>query len=108
MLRIAQDLDADYVIFGSFNSDGTNLTVESHLLRVDPPALLAPVSETGPLSSMMDMQGKLRRMNPKPGLVVVDYLQRMSCRGRVENLERRKDLCRRTGAPCRRYRGCGR
>src|SRR5882757_3406175 len=45
MLRIAQDLDADYVIFGSFNSDGTSLTVESHLLRVDPPALIAPVSE---------------------------------------------------------------
>src|ERR1700730_13306470 len=36
MLRIAQDLDADYVIFGSFTSDGTSLTIESHLLRVDP------------------------------------------------------------------------
>jgi len=59
MLRIAQDLDADYVIFGSFNSDGTNLTVESHLLRVDPPALVAPVSETGPLTSLMDMQAKV-------------------------------------------------
>ena len=59
MLRIAQDLDADFVIFGSFNSDGTNLTVESHLLRVDPPALIAPVSETGPLTSLMDLQAKL-------------------------------------------------
>lgn len=59
MLRIAQDLDADYVIFGSFHSDGTNLTVESHLLRVDPPALIAPVSENGPLASMMDMQAKV-------------------------------------------------
>src|SRR5580704_12132949 len=59
MLRIAQDLDADYVIFGSFNSDGTNLTVNSHVLRVDPPALTAPVSETGPLSSLMDMQAKV-------------------------------------------------
>jgi len=59
MLRIAQDLDADFVIFGSFNSDGTNLTVESHLLRVDPPALIAPVSETGPLTSLMDMQAKV-------------------------------------------------
>src|SRR6266446_459252 len=27
MLRIAQDLDADYVIFGSFTSDGTSLSV---------------------------------------------------------------------------------
>ncbi|HEY2820607.1 MAG TPA: tetratricopeptide repeat protein [Candidatus Acidoferrum sp.] len=59
MLRIAQDLDADYVIFGSFNSDGTSLTVESHLLRVDPPALVAPVSETGPLTSLMDLQAKV-------------------------------------------------
>lgn len=59
MLRIAQDLDADYVIFGSFNSDGTSLTVQSHLLRVDPPALIAPVSETGPLNSLMDLQAKV-------------------------------------------------
>ncbi len=59
MLRIAQDLDADYVIFGSFYSDGTSLTVESHLLRVDPPALIAPVSETGPLTTLMDMQAKV-------------------------------------------------
>ncbi len=59
MLRIAQDLDADFVIFGSFTSDGANLTVNSHLLRVDPPALIAPVSETGPLASLMDMQTKV-------------------------------------------------
>ncbi len=55
MLRIAQDLDADYVIFGSFNSDGTSLSVESRVLRVDPPSLLAPVRESGPLSSLMEL-----------------------------------------------------
>ena len=58
MLRIAQDLDADYVIFGSFSSDGTSLSVESHLLRVDPPALLAPVSETGPLELLDGLAGE--------------------------------------------------
>src|ERR1700758_5263752 len=46
MLRIAQDLDADYVIFGSFTSDGTSLTVTSRILRVDPSALLPPAQET--------------------------------------------------------------
>src|SRR5215813_11964839 len=56
MLRIAQDLDADYVVFGSFNSDGTSLTVNSRVLRVDPPALLPPVKETAPLSSLMELQ----------------------------------------------------
>jgi tetratricopeptide (TPR) repeat protein/TolB-like protein len=59
MLRIAQDLDADYVIFGSFTSDGTSLTVEARLLRVDPPALLTPVHETGPLISLMDLHTRV-------------------------------------------------
>jgi tetratricopeptide (TPR) repeat protein len=55
MLRIAQDLDADYVIFGSFSSDGTSLTVESHVLRIDPPSLLPPARDSGPLSSLMEL-----------------------------------------------------
>jgi tetratricopeptide (TPR) repeat protein len=59
MLRIAQDLDADYVIFGSFTSDGTSLSVDARLLRVDPPALLTPVRETAPLNSLMDLQSKV-------------------------------------------------
>jgi tetratricopeptide (TPR) repeat protein len=59
MLRIAEDLDVDYVIFGSFTSDGSKLTVESRILRVNPPALLPPVTETGPLDSLMDLQTRL-------------------------------------------------
>jgi tetratricopeptide (TPR) repeat protein len=55
MLRIAQDLDADYVIFGSFGSDGTSLSIEARTLRVDPPALLTPVHESGVLNSLMDL-----------------------------------------------------
>ena len=56
MLRIAQDLDADYVIYGTFTSDGTSLTVDSRVLRVDPPALLTPVHQTAPLASLMELQ----------------------------------------------------
>jgi tetratricopeptide (TPR) repeat protein len=56
MLRIAQDLDADYLVFGSFTSDGTSLTVDARVLRIDPPALLPPVRQTGPLSSLMELQ----------------------------------------------------
>lgn len=59
MLRVAQDLDADYVVFGSFTSDGTSLTVESRVLRVDPPALLTPVHESGPLASLMDLHSSI-------------------------------------------------
>ncbi len=59
MLRIAQDLDADYVIFGSFGSEGTSLTIEAHTLRVDPPALLTPVHESGELNSLMDLHASV-------------------------------------------------
>jgi tetratricopeptide (TPR) repeat protein len=70
MLRIAQDLDADYVIFGSFGSSGTSLTIEARTLRVDPPALLTPVHESGPLTSLMDLHASvvwhLLSANDKP------------------------------------------
>ena len=59
MLRIAQDLDADYVVFGNFTSDGTSLTVNARVLRVNPVALFPAVRESGPLDSMMNLQTRL-------------------------------------------------
>jgi tetratricopeptide (TPR) repeat protein len=59
MLRIAQELDADFVIFGSFTSDGKDLTVESRILRVSPTALLPPLRESGSLDSLMDLHMRL-------------------------------------------------
>jgi tetratricopeptide (TPR) repeat protein len=59
MLRIAEDLDADYVVYGSFSSDGTSLLLESHVLRVDPTSLLPPVRENGQLDSLMDIATRL-------------------------------------------------
>ncbi|HVS86771.1 MAG TPA: tetratricopeptide repeat protein [Candidatus Acidoferrum sp.] len=68
MLHMAEDLDADFVIFGTFTSDGKNLTVESRILRVNvvtdrtganPTALLAPVRESGPLNSLIDLHLRL-------------------------------------------------
>jgi tetratricopeptide (TPR) repeat protein/TolB-like protein len=59
MLRVAQDLDADYVVFGSFTSDGKTLTIDSRVLRTDPLALLPSIHETGPLGSLMEMHSKV-------------------------------------------------
>src|SRR6202171_4499887 len=53
MLRVAQDLDADFVVFGSLTSDGKALTIDSRVLRTDPLTLLPSVRETGPLDSLM-------------------------------------------------------
>jgi tetratricopeptide (TPR) repeat protein/TolB-like protein len=59
MLHIAQELDADYVLFGSFTTDGQTLTVEARLLRINPVALLPPVRQTGPLSTLMDIHNRV-------------------------------------------------
>jgi tetratricopeptide (TPR) repeat protein len=55
MLRIAQNMDADYVVFGRFSSDGQSLTIESQILRISPIRLLPAIRETGPLDSLMDL-----------------------------------------------------
>ena len=59
MLRIGVDLDADYVVFGSFNSDGQDLVVQTRVLRVHPAALGPKIEERGSLSSLMDLHTKL-------------------------------------------------
>ena len=59
MLRIAEDLDADYVVLGSFTSNGTSLLVESRVLRVGATSLLPPVRETGRLDALMDVATRL-------------------------------------------------
>lgn len=59
MLRIAQNLDADFVILGRFTSDGQSLAVEAQILRVNPTRLLPAVKESGPLSSLMDVHLRL-------------------------------------------------
>jgi tetratricopeptide (TPR) repeat protein len=59
MLRIAQNMDADYVILGRFTSDGQSLMVESQILRVSPTKLLPAIRETGPLDSLMDLHVRL-------------------------------------------------
>jgi tetratricopeptide (TPR) repeat protein len=59
MLRIAQSMDADFVIFGRFMSDGRSLVVESQILRVSPTRLLPAIRETGSLDSLMDLHVRL-------------------------------------------------
>jgi Tfp pilus assembly protein PilF/TolB-like protein len=59
MLRIAQSMDADFVIFGRFTSDGQTLMLESQILRVSPTRLLPAIRETSSLDSLMDLHVRL-------------------------------------------------
>ncbi len=54
MLRIAEDLDADYVLFGRYSTDGEKLAIDAQLLRVHPAALLPTVHESGSLDGLME------------------------------------------------------
>src|SRR5215472_9545970 len=54
MLRVAEDLDADYVIYGRYLSNGTTLTLEIRALSMTPLALRPPLRESGPLNSLME------------------------------------------------------
>src|SRR5260370_97030 len=59
MLHIAEDLDADFVVFGRFTANGTSLTIESRILKVSPARLLPVLRETGTLDSLMDLHSRL-------------------------------------------------
>lgn len=59
MLHVAEDLDADFVVFGSFTSDGSTLSIESRVLRVSPASLRPAVREKGSLDSLMDLHTRL-------------------------------------------------
>jgi len=59
MLHVAQELDADFVVYGNFTSDGKTLTANARVLRVNPPSLLAVVQEKGALESLMELHTRL-------------------------------------------------
>ena len=49
MLHVAEDLDADFVVFGRFTANGTSLTIESKILKVSTANLLPVLRENGTL-----------------------------------------------------------
>lgn len=59
MLRLAEELDVDYIVFGSFTVKGKELTIEGHILRVNPPALLPVVQESGPVEGMQEIEKRM-------------------------------------------------
>jgi tetratricopeptide (TPR) repeat protein len=59
MLHIGQELDADYIVFGDYNSDGKTITANARLLRVTPVALLPVIQERDSLDNLMELQTKL-------------------------------------------------
>ena len=59
MVKIATEADADEVLFGRFVSDGKMVTLEAHVLRLSPPSLSPPYTESGPLESLLRVHARL-------------------------------------------------
>ena len=59
MFRIAQQLDLDYMVVGSYNFDGQSFTATCQRLDVKHPHLSNQVVESGPLLKLIDIQTAL-------------------------------------------------
>jgi len=59
MLRLAEDLDADFVVFGRFAANGTSLTVEMQSLNLNPISMRPSLREGGSLNSLLELHQRL-------------------------------------------------
>jgi tetratricopeptide (TPR) repeat protein len=59
LYRIAEQLDADYLVFGSYRFDGQTFTGEAQLLDMKQLRLSKPLQASGPLVNLIDIQTQL-------------------------------------------------
>ncbi|HEY3930068.1 MAG TPA: tetratricopeptide repeat protein [Candidatus Koribacter sp.] len=59
LYRMAEQMDADYVVIGHYNFDGNAFTAEAQLLDMKALKLHPTISSSGPLTSLMNIQSGL-------------------------------------------------
>lgn len=59
MLKIAGEIDADYVLFGEFAVNGQAVQVSARVLTMNPPRLSEPMTASGALDSLAEIQARL-------------------------------------------------
>jgi tetratricopeptide (TPR) repeat protein len=59
LYRIAEQMDVDYAVLGSYRYDGTRLTASAQLLDMRAPRLLPEVTESAPLNELATLQSAL-------------------------------------------------
>jgi hypothetical protein len=59
IVKIATEADADGVVFGRFIYDGKTLTLEARLLRLSPPWLSPPYTQSGTLENLLRSHARL-------------------------------------------------
>jgi tetratricopeptide (TPR) repeat protein len=79
LLRIAEQMDVDYVVMGSFDYDGNTFSATAQLLNMRRLHLGAPLKESGGLLQLAEIQGALawdlhRAIDPRFGVSKQDFV----------------------------------
>lgn len=61
MLKIGQNLGADYIVFGSYNLEQKNLKVEARVIRTSSSKLSSPIQAAGTLEQLYHVQTALKK-----------------------------------------------
>jgi tetratricopeptide (TPR) repeat protein len=69
-IRIAQTLDANFIVVGSYNVTGSQISVQAQVLDVSQLVLSAPIEDSAELSRLFDVQNAVawkiaRQLDPK-------------------------------------------
>jgi tetratricopeptide (TPR) repeat protein len=59
IVKIAAEADADVVVYGRFQSDGKTVTMETRVLRLNPPSLSPPLTQTSAMQDLLRAQARL-------------------------------------------------
>jgi tetratricopeptide (TPR) repeat protein len=59
LVKIAGEADADVVVYGKFVSDGNTVTLEARVLRLNPPSLSPPLTQTSPMQGLLRAHARL-------------------------------------------------
>ena len=77
---VAEQMDADYVVFGDYDFDGKTFTAKAQLLDMKKLRLAAMVQSSGPLTSLIDVQTDLawqllNQLPTPPAVTRAQFLQ---------------------------------
>ncbi len=78
-IRIAQQLDANFVVIGSFTTNKDKIAIQARVLSVDGLRLSAPLEDGAPLSRLFDAENAVawkvaREMNPQLNIAEGTFL----------------------------------
>lgn len=59
MIKLGEEADADFVVFGSYTAANGSLTLTAQVLRRDPPALSPPMTASGTMDEVLLLHARL-------------------------------------------------